>query len=257
MSWKVKVLKKVGKPKNLFLVEGLPGIGNVGKIAVDFIIDSLKAEKIYSFNSYKMPNCVFVNEDNLIEIPSIEIYQKKIKGKTLFLITGDSQPLDEVSCYEFCNILLDLCKKNNCKEIITLGGLGVPDVPTKPRLYYTGNSKDIIKKYGGRNDYLGGVGPIIGVSGLLVGLAKQRKINGVTILAETFRHPHYLGVKGAKEVLKVLDKKIGLGLDFKRVNKEMKDIENKLNFDENLFGREKIDKIEEKMSDNPDVTYIG
>jgi len=255
MNWKIKALKKISKPKNLLLLEGLPGIGNIGKIAVDFIIDGLNAEKIYSFQSYKMPHCVFINEDNLIEVPSIEIYQKKIKGKTLFLITGDAQPLDEVSCYEFCNILLDLCKKNNCKEIITLGGIGTPEVPTKPKLYYTGNNKGIIEKYSGGSKYDGGVGPIIGVSGLLVGLAKQRKISGLTILAETFRHPQYLGVRGAKEVLKVLDKKLELGLDFKKLDKEMKEIECKLNFTEKPI--EKIEKVEEKKFDDGDISYIG
>ena len=36
------------KLKNPILVEGLPGIGNVGKLAVDFMIDDLK------------PNCCMI-----------------------------------------------------------------------------------------------------------------------------------------------------------------------------------------------------
>ena len=43
-SW-IKIVEKV-KLKNPLLIEGLPGIGNVGKVAVDFIIDNIKAKKI-------------------------------------------------------------------------------------------------------------------------------------------------------------------------------------------------------------------
>lgn len=79
MSWKVKNVKKTSKPKKMILVEGLPGIGNVGKVAADFIVDTLKAEKIINFESYSLPHYVFVNEDNLVELPSINIYKKNIK----------------------------------------------------------------------------------------------------------------------------------------------------------------------------------
>ena len=37
-------IKKISRPKlkNPILIEGLPGMGNVGKIAVDFMIENLK-----------------------------------------------------------------------------------------------------------------------------------------------------------------------------------------------------------------------
>ena len=42
------------KPKNLvkpIAIEGLPGIGNVGKLAVDFLIDELKAKKLVTIHA--------------------------------------------------------------------------------------------------------------------------------------------------------------------------------------------------------------
>ena len=52
-SWQViKEAKKIPKLNKPILIEGLPGIGNVGKLAVDFVIDELKAEKLYSLFSY-------------------------------------------------------------------------------------------------------------------------------------------------------------------------------------------------------------
>ena len=102
--WEITPEKiKMPKLNNPLFIEGLPGIGNVGKIAVDFLIEEFKAKKVCSFFSYKFPHSVFVNEDNLIEMPKIELYYKKFNGKKrdLLLLTGDIQPIDEESCYTF------------------------------------------------------------------------------------------------------------------------------------------------------------
>ena len=44
------LVKKINSPKlkNPILIEGLPGVGNVGKIAVDFLIDKFEATKFDS-----------------------------------------------------------------------------------------------------------------------------------------------------------------------------------------------------------------
>ena len=69
-------VKQISKPelKNPILIEGLPGIGNVGKIAADFVVDNLKAKKFLEITSNSFPNSVFVNEKNLIDLPKIEFY---------------------------------------------------------------------------------------------------------------------------------------------------------------------------------------
>ncbi|MBD3310551.1 proteasome assembly chaperone family protein, partial [Candidatus Woesearchaeota archaeon] len=79
-TWQLKLAGKKPKLRDPVLVEGLPGIANVGKVAVDFMIDELKAKKIYDIFSYTFPHSVFVNEDNLVELPSIEIFCARNKG---------------------------------------------------------------------------------------------------------------------------------------------------------------------------------
>jgi len=229
-TWKIEQIGKKPKLHNPILIEGLPGIGNVGKVAVDFLIDELKTKKIYEVTSYSFPHSVFVNDDNLVELPTMEIFYKKFGGKRqdLILLAGDVQPTDEVSSYEFSEKMLDMLHQFKGKEVITLGGIGLAEVPKKPTVYCTGNSKKIIKKYKNNmvNDKLYGVvGPIVGVSGLLVGLAKKRKIEGIVFLAETYGHPMYLGIKGAREILKVLDKTLKLNINMNRLDKEIKEIE--------------------------------
>ena len=230
--WKINQFGKIPKLNKPIFIEGLPGIGNVGKVAVDFLIDELKAKKIYEITSYTFPHSVFVNEDNLVELPIVEIFYKQFNDKRdLLLLGGDVQPIDEISSYEFSENILDIVDKFNGKEVITLGGIGLADIPKKPRVYCTGNTKKIIERYKNElvsNKLYGVVGPIIGVSGLLLGLAGRRNMEAISFLAETYGHPMYLGIKGAKEILKILDKKLNLDIDINKLDKEIKDFENQL-----------------------------
>ncbi len=231
-SWKIEKVGNSPKLNNPVLIEGLPGIGNVGKVAVDFLVDELKAKKIYEFFSYSFPHTVFVNEDNLVELPKIELYFKKMKKQDLLFLAGDLQPTDEVSCFEFSEVVLDLCKKLGCREVITLGGIGLGEAPKEPKVYCTANNKKIISKYMKgtkvRNDIYGVVGPIIGVSGVMVGLATKKDMEGIALLAETLGHPMYLGITGAKEILTVLNSKLSLSLDLKEIENEIMQIEKEL-----------------------------
>ncbi len=230
--WKIIQFGKNPKLNKPVFIEGLPGIGNVGKIAVDFLIDEIKATKLYEITSHTFPHSVFVNEDNLVELPIVEVFYKQLSGKRdLLLLGGDVQPIDEISSYEFSEKILDIAQKFNAKEVITLGGIGLADIPKKPRVYCTGNTKKIIEKYKHNlvsNNLYGVVGPIVGVSGLLLGLASRRNIEAITFLAETYGHPMYLGIKGAKEILKILNDKLSLKIDVNKLDKEIKDIENEI-----------------------------
>ena len=146
----------------------------------------------------------------------------------MILLGGDVQPVDAVSSYEFSEKVLDIAEQFKGKEIITLGGIGLSEEPKKPKVYCTGNTRAIIQKYKNKmvnNQLYGVVGPIVGVSGLLIGLAGKRKIDAISFLAETYGHPMYLGIKGAIEILRVLNKELKLNINMKRLHKEIKDIE--------------------------------
>ena len=50
----------------------------------------------------------------------------------------------------------------------------------------------------------------------------------MALLAETFGHPMYLVIKGAKEILKVLDKKFNFRIDLEKMTKEITAVEKEL-----------------------------
>lgn len=262
--WKTLQFGKAPKLNRPIFIEGLPGIGNVGKIAVDFLIDELKAKKLYEITSYTFPHSVFVNEDNLVELPIVEVFYKQFNGKKpdLLLLGGDVQPIDEISSYEFSEYILDIVEKLGGKEVITLGGIGLADIPKKPKVYCTANTKKIIEKYKSdlvSNKLYGIVGPIVGVSGLLIGLSTRRDMEAISFLAETYGHPMYLGIKGAKEILSILNKKLGLSIDVNKLDREIKDIESEiLKKTEQLTEVTKqiaLKKFQKKFG--KDLDYIG
>lgn len=264
MGWEIIYSRKrLPELKNTILVEGMPGIGNVGKVAVDFIIDELKAKKLGEVFSYTLPHSVFVNEKNLVELPSIELYYVERNRKPdLLLLTGDVQPIDEVSTYEFTEKILDVCEQFKVKEIIALGGIGLPAEPKVPAIYCTGNDKKLIESYKKgtkiNSSLYGVVGPIVGVSGLLLGLSKKRKLPAIGMLAETYGHPMYLGIMGAREILKVLNKKLQLKLDINQLDREIKEIEAEM-----IKRTEDLSNVSKKTALNRlkgkinEVNYIG
>jgi len=234
-TWTLTPFARIPKLHKPVLIEGMPGIGNVGKIAADFLAQELDAKPLYDFFSYSFPSSVFVNEQSLIELPSIMLYYKsfgqKKKHDLLFLV-GDLQPINEQSAYSFCDAVLDVCHKLQCKEIVTLGGIGLQKMPKKPQVYCTGNDQSLIRQYGHEMNVdtklYGVVGPIMGISGILLGMAARRKISAACLLAETYAHPMYLGIKGAQEIILRLAKKFALHVTLDKLDRDIRDIEKEL-----------------------------
>ena len=180
----------------------------------------------------------------------------------MFLI-GDVQPIDEQSSYEFTEKMLTIIEQFGGKEIITTGGIGLQSIPKKPIVYCTGNDQDMIKRYckGTRlncNLY-GVVGPIVGVSGLLLGMSAKRDIPAIAMLAETFGHPMYLGIKGAREIIKILNKKLHLKIELSRLDKEIEEIESEMIRRSDDFTKVSRQSMIKKLQGRlgKDVNYIG
>ena len=222
--WKLKTCEDV-KLKNPVFLEGLPGIGNVGKIIVDYILEkSVESKTICSFFSYDLPNTVFVNQDNLVNLPKIELKYAKLHEKDFLFLVGDVQPNDSKSSYLFSEKVLDKVQELGCKEIITLGGIGLGEPPQEIKVYCTGNNKDFINKFvskGAKDNIYGVVGPILGVTGILLGLSKERDIKAAALLIETYNHPMHLGVKEAKQGLELLNSVYGMNICCEELDKEI------------------------------------
>ena len=72
---------KIPKLKNPILIEGIPGIGNVGKLAVEHLVDSINASKFAELYCKDFPPQVFINSDGTTELVKNEFYYWKSKKK--------------------------------------------------------------------------------------------------------------------------------------------------------------------------------
>ena len=115
--------------------------------------------------------------------------------------------------------------------------------------------QSIINKYKAKQistNLYGFVGPIVGVSGVLLGLSSERKIPAISFLAETFGHPTHLGIKGAREILGILDDRFKLKLNLKELDGEISEMEEKGEDIENF-----LKDMKSKLPGKKDTTYIG
>ncbi|MFH1013664.1 MAG: proteasome assembly chaperone family protein [Thermoplasmatota archaeon] len=225
----VKYIGKQPKLVNPILIEGLPGIGNVGKLAVEHLIDSIHAKKFAELYCKDFPPQVFINSDGTIELVKNEFYFWKAKNKNqrdIVLLTGDYQGLSSQGQYELVDNILTILEKLGVKELYTLGGYGLGHDIHRPQVLCATTDKELVsqmKKHGvvfKKNEPGGG---IVGASGLLLGLGKLHGFKGACFMGET---PGYLvDPKSAKAVLKVLMSLTKIDIDVSALEKKAKEIE--------------------------------
>lgn len=226
METKVNYLEKP-KLKDPILIEGLPGVGNVGRIAVFYMIEKLKAKKFAEIHSDFFFPLAIVSPKNEIIPLSIDLYYYKGKKDIIFII-GDSQPVDYKGYYTICEKIIEICSGYKVKEIITTGGFGIGIERPVPRvLGALTNLNDInrLKKLGVYFEKENRIGSIFGVSGLLLTLAKKEGIKGYSLLGETIGFPILTDPKAAEQVLKILMKLVDVKVDLKDIDKSVKQLE--------------------------------
>ncbi len=227
------VIKVLEKPKlnNPILIEGLPGVGNIGRVAVGYLIEELKAKKFADLYSRHFFPFVVLHDDYKIHLLKNEFYYWKAKRKgqrdIIFLI-GDCQPLSPHGHYDVIEKILDFVQELGVKEIFTVGGIATGKVEEKPTVLGAATDEKMFRKYKGFNiDFTAGkkVGYIVGAAGLLIGLGKERGMDGVCILGETSGFPIVTDPKAAEVVLNRLTKILGLKVSMSKLDKRVEEME--------------------------------
>ncbi len=210
--------KKI-KMKNPVLIEGLPGIGLVGKIAADHLIKERKAVKVATIYSPHFPHQVLMRKNGVLRMLRLKFYHAKAEKNDLLILVGDVQPLTSEAHYELAGQILDYFHKCGGKHIITLGGYGTGERVGEPKVFGACTHKKLVPIYEKHGILFGKTrGSILGAAGLLLGLGRLQGMHGVCLMGET--HGGYVDPKSALCVLDTLGKI--LGTKFERVELEKK-----------------------------------
>ncbi|KYK31286.1 MAG: proteasome assembly chaperone family protein [Theionarchaea archaeon] len=239
------------------LIEGLPGIGLIGKLAADHLISELHAEKFAELYSPHFTHQAVVEPDSTVRPMRNEFYYWKGKDLQLIILVGDTQPqpTDSYGHYEVVGAILDYVEQFGTKTIFTLGGssTGGQEVKT-PRVFGAATDRELVKKY--RNE---GVtfksdpgSAIVGASGLLLSLGQLRGMSGVCLLGES---PGYLVIdaRSAKSVLEVLTKILGIKMDMSELEKRAQETEQ---FIKKVQDMEKKQRLQQQLKELGDFGYI-
>ncbi|MCI4337172.1 MAG: proteasome assembly chaperone family protein [Thermoplasmata archaeon] len=252
----IRVLEKV-ELNDPVLVEGLPGVGNVGKLAADYLRDQLKAKPVATIYSKFFPPQVYVSEEGLIRLVSNDLSYAKGKAggkRDLLILGGDYQGISPEGQYELTHRVLEFCHKLGVREIYTLAGFAQGHVVETPRVLGAATSPPRVtemKKHGvvfSRNDPGGG---LVGASGLFLGLGRTFGMEGVCLMGET--SGYFVDPRSAEAVLKVLTGALGIQLDFTDLESKAKEIDR---IAQKIHDSEKGSESQAPQS-REDLGYIG
>lgn len=200
--------------KNPIFVQGLPGFGNVGKIAAYLLIKFCSAKPFAELYSPSFPDYVAVNSKGICRLPRYEFYAASMEKNDFIILTGDTQPSfdDVVAHYEVCSEMLDFLQKYHCSFFVTMGG--VPLSQPNTQVYVAATSPKLAAEFMEKGAVIYGKGRVMGATGLMLGLAKERGLEGVCLLGATtgFKADRGAGFSVFKFLMKALGNEIKEGL---------------------------------------------
>ena len=210
------------------LVEGLPGVGNVGKLAAEHLVEQLKATKVADIYSKYFPPQVLVDDEGLIRLVNNELYYSKGEGKRpdIVILVGDYQGLSPEGQYELSDHVLNVMKGMGVKRVYTLGGYGVGKMLDKPRVLGAATDKELVEEMKEKGVIFSKGEPgsgIVGASGLLLGLGKIYGMRSVCLMGET--SGYFVDPKGAEVVLRILAGILNVEVDYKALEEKAEQIE--------------------------------
>ena len=238
--------------KDAILLEGLPGVGNVGKLAATHLIEELKAKKCMEIYSSHFPPQVLIDDDGIVNLVNNELYYYNGSGKTrdLLFLVGEYQGMDSSGQYDLCTQLVDLVKQMGVTTIYTLGGYGLGKLVPEPRVLGAATSEEVVAlfKSAGVEFIEGEPGAgIVGASGLLLGLGKLQGIHGGCLMGET--SGYMVDPKSASVVLQSLQKLLNIQIDLSELEQRAKQVDSITS---------QLKEMETgKSEDQPDMNYIG
>lgn len=196
-----------------------PGIANVSIIVATYLRRKLDFKELGEIEaSYFFDPIGVVVKDSMVEAPQFpqsKFYYWKNKGggRDTILFMGEDQPASKN--YELANCVLDVARRFQVKRIYTCAAALTRIHHTElPRVWGVATSHQVangLKKY---NLVQRGNLQIAGLNGLLLGVAKERGIEGVCLLGEVPTYAtHIQNPMAALAIIKVLAEMIDVDID--------------------------------------------
>ena len=204
------------KPKSPIIIEGFPGFGLVGSISTEFLVNHLETEQIGSIKIEETSPLVAIHEGKAID--PVSIYYNAKNNIVIIHAIASTQGME----WGLKEMILKLAKELQAKEIISLEGVVGGENKEVKSFYFTNSSKNERKFEAAKVEKLK-EGIVVGVTGALL-LEKQVPVSALFVETRSAMPDS----KAAAKVIEILDKYLGLKIDYEPLLKQAELFEKKL-----------------------------
>ncbi len=211
-------VNSVGNPKLRapLLIAGFPGIANIGRISVEFLIREFKAKPFLELYSSYFPEWV-IREKALVKAFMIRCYHAKAAGKDIILATSDAQAVSPLGQYELSDEFLNVVEDYGVKTVVTMAAYVLPEREFRRGVFAAATDPKGFKKFWEKGAIALDGGMIVGMNGLVVGLAGMRGWRGICLMGAT--RGGVVDMDAAGEILRLLSEVYGFDLRVENLHK--------------------------------------
>ena len=176
-----------GLPEHVAMMEAVPGVGNVGKLVIDSLVEKHPSRTIGWILHPDFPPHSTLDENGLVAPPRISINSVILPdGRTVITIGGPLQPMTAAGQHEVAESILALAAESETPQLLILAGLaagtddkGVHVICADASVRENLEANDIPVS---REHPEAGM---IGIAGLLVALSPLHGVPTIGLVAET------------------------------------------------------------------------
>ena len=246
-------LYKHPRPRSCSLLASWPGIGDVSLTAAKYLVEKLNAAEIGEIEPVNFFEPVGVTvRDNVVESPRFPeskfYYWESAKAEQGFVIfIGEEQPA--FKGYELVNCVLDVAQRLKVTRVYSCAAAVTRIHHSEEMKVWgaatTSNLADELSKH---NVILRGNLRIAGLNGLILGMAKERGMEGVCLLGEVPAYATQIAnPRASLAVLGILTKMLGITLDLTDLENLAKQVDEEMDIIAKKVTAEFIDQFTEPI----------
>ncbi|MCM8787037.1 MAG: PAC2 family protein [Candidatus Omnitrophica bacterium] len=230
------MIKEIFAPKlkNPVFIAAWPGMGEVAYRSALFLREVMEFKmfaKLESKDFFK-PSAILVDK-GIVDLPSLPAgifyYGKANNSSDIILFLGEAQPPLEYA-EELSVAIINFVKKYKTKFIFTFAAKPEAiDHKADAGVWIAATDDEILKEFDRFSIKILESGQISGLNGIILGVAKKRKLRGVCLLGEIpFYTSQIENPKACANILKIVSQYLGLNLNVLPLIERAKFIENEI-----------------------------
>ena len=230
------LVKLYARPKlnSPIMLAAWPGISNVAIIVATYLERKLAFKKLGEVEApYFFDPIGVIVRDNVVEAPNfpqsrLSYWKNKEGGSDIILFIGEDQPASKG--YELANCVLDVGLRFGVKRVYTCAAaLSRIHHTEQPKVWAVATSQQVTEDFKRYDLVRKGNLQIAGLNGLLLGVAKERGIDGICLLGEVPMYATKIqNPMAALAIIKVLTKMLDIEIDIAELTQLAGEMEERL-----------------------------